>query len=154
EASRQNDLSQPAMKANAVNDVMQYVVKLQDRVEQLEVARAVAEAFKVPEAILIEQLKLTPRRPDILPAARVTVAVPSARKLDVSEKQLIQALLQKPNLGLELKPFLGRDFWANVWSNAVIENLVKDPDQNVETALESVQDDDLKREVRAAILEP
>ena len=46
------------MKANAVNDVMQYVVKLQDRVEQLEVARAVAEAFKVPEAILLEQLKL------------------------------------------------------------------------------------------------
>jgi hypothetical protein len=57
-------------------------------------------------------------------------------------------------LGSELKAFLGRDFWTNVWSNAVIENLVKDPNQNVETALESVQDDDLKREVRAAILEP
>jgi hypothetical protein len=36
----------------------------------------------------------------------------------------------------------------------VIENLVKHPNQNVEMALESVQDDDLKREVRAAILEP
>ena len=154
EASRQNDLSQPAMKANAVNDVMQYVVKLQDRVEQLEVARAVAEAFKIPETILVEQLKLTPRRPDILPAARVTAQMPASRKLDVSEKQLIQALLQNPRLGSELKPLLGRDFWANVWSNAVIENLVKDPNQNVERALESVQDDDLKREVRAAILEP
>jgi DNA primase len=154
EVSRQNDLSQPAMKANAVNDVMQYVVKLQDRVEQLEVARAVAEAFKIPETILVEQLKLTPRRPDILPAARVTAQMPASRKLDVSEKQLIQALLQNPRLGSELKPLLGRDFWANVWSNAVIENLVKDPNQNVETALESVQDDDLKREVRAAILEP
>ena len=154
EASRQNDLSQPAMKANAVNDVMQYVVKLQDRVEQLEVARAVAEAFKIPEAILVEQLKLTPRRPDILPAARITAQMPASRKLDVSEKQLIQALLQNPRLGSELKPLLGRDFWANVWSNAVIENLVKDPNQNVERALESVQDDDLKREVRAAILEP
>jgi DNA primase len=154
EVSRQNDLSQPAMKANAVNDVMQYVVKLQDRVEQLEVARAVAEAFKIPEAILVEQLKLTPRRPDILPAARVTAQMPASRKLDVSEKQLIQALLQNPRLGSELKPLLGRDFWANVWSNAVIENLVKDPNQNIETALESVQDDDLKREVRAAILEP
>ncbi len=32
EAGRQNDLTQPAMKANAVNDVMQYVVKLQNRV--------------------------------------------------------------------------------------------------------------------------
>src|SRR5204862_7144120 len=122
--------------------------------EKLEVARAVAEAFKIPEAILVEQLKLTPRRPDILPAARVTAQMPASRKLDVSEKQLIQALLQNPRLGSELKPLLGRDFWANVWSNAVIENLVKDPNQNVETALESVQDDDMKREVTAAILEP
>src|SRR5262245_15804747 len=154
EAGRQYDLTQPAMKANAVNEVMQYVVKLQDRVEQLEVARAVAEAFKVPESILIEQLRLTPRRPDVMPAARVTTPVSSSRKLDVSEKQLIQALLQNPRLGSELKPFLGRDFWTNVWASAVIENLVKDPNQNVETALDSVQDDDLKREVRAAILEP
>ena len=49
---------------------------------------------------------------------------------------------------------LGRDFWAGVWSSSVIENLVKDPNQNVEMALDSVQDNDLKREVRAAILEP
>jgi DNA primase len=154
EARRQYDLGQPAMKANAVNDVMQYVVKLQDRVEQLEVARAVAEAFKVPEAILFEQLKLKPRRPDVLPVARVTGPAPSTRKLDVSEKQLIQALLQNPKLGPELAPFLGRDFWAGVWSSSVIENLVKYPNQNVEMAMESVQDDDLKREVRAAILEP
>jgi len=154
EAARQNDLSQPAMKANAVNDVMQYVVKLQDRVEQLEVARAVAEAFKVPEAILFEQLKLNPRRPDVLPVARVAGPTPSIRKLDVSEKQLIQALLQNPKLGPELAPFLERDFWAGVWSSSVIENLVKHPNQNVEMALETVQDNDLKREVRAALLEP
>src|SRR5205085_8912524 len=109
---------------------------------------------KLPETILFEQLKVNPRRPAILPAARITGTVPSSRKLDVSEKQLIQALLQNSKLGPELAPFLGRDFWAGVWSSSVIENLVKDPDQNVEMALESVQDDDLKREVRAAILEP
>jgi DNA primase len=154
EASRQNDLSQPAMKANAVNDVMQYVVKLQDRVEQLEVARAVAEAFKVPEAILFEQLKIRPRRPEIAPAARISSLAAPARKLDVSEKQLIQALLQNPSLGQELAPLLERDFWASVWSSPVIGNLVRDPAQNIEIALENVQDDDLKREVRAAILEP
>ena len=154
EASRQNDLNQPAMKADAVNDVMQYVVKLQDRVEQLEVARAVAEAFKVPEGIIFEQLKINPRRPEIAAAARMTSLAPSPRKLDVSEKQLIQALLQNPKLGDELAPLLERDFWTSVWSSLVIENLVKDPNQNVERALESVQDDDLKREVRAAVLEP
>jgi DNA primase len=154
EASRQNDLSQPAMKASAVNDVMQYVVKLQDRVEQLEVARAVAEAFKVPEAILFEQLNVRPRRPDVLPAARVSGTVPSLRKLDISEKQLIQALLQNPRLGPELAPLMERDFWSGAWAGSVIENLVKYPNRNIETVLESVQDDDLKREVRAAILEP
>ena len=45
-----NTISKTRRKANAVNDVMQYVAKIQDRVEQLEVARAVAEGFKVPEA--------------------------------------------------------------------------------------------------------
>jgi hypothetical protein len=127
---------------------------LQDRIEQLEVARAVAEAFKVPESIIFEQLKINPRRPDIRPAARISSSAATLRKLDVSEKQLIQALLQNPKLAPELAPFVGRDFWATVWSSSVIENLVKDPSQNVEIALESVQDDDLKREVRAAILEP
>lgn len=154
EAGRQNDLSQPAMKANAVNDVMQYVVKIEDRIEKLEVARAVAEAFKVPESILLEQLKMSPRRPDVGPAARKTTPAAAPRKLHVSEKQLIQALLQDPGIATALQPFIGRDFWAGVWSNPLIEKLVKDPSQNVEMALESVQDDELKREVRAAILEP
>ena len=72
EAGRQNDLDQPAMKANAVNDVMQYVAKIQDHVERLEVARAVAAAFKVPESIIFERLNVTPRTPDIRPAARIT----------------------------------------------------------------------------------
>jgi DNA primase len=154
EAGRQNDLSQPAMKATAVSDVMQYVVKLQNRVEQLEVARAVAAAFKVPEAILLEQLKVSPRRPEIRSVARMAATLPQGRKLDVSEKQLIQALLQNPALGTALKEFLGSEFWTGVWSSPVIEKLVQDPNQNVELALETVQDDDLKREVRAAILEP
>ena len=154
EAGRRNDLDEPAMKANAVNDVMQYVVKLQDRVEQLEVARAVAAAFKVPESIIFERLKLSPRRPDVAPAARISSTVAGPRRLDISEKQLIQALLQDPKIALGLQPFLGRDFWAGVWSSPVIEKLVKDPSQNVETALEDVQDEDLKAAVRAAILEP
>src|SRR4029079_14736294 len=109
-------------------------------VEQLEVARAVAAAFKVPESIIFEQLKINPRRPEMAPAARIRSLAPEARKLDVSEKQLIQALLHNPKLGPELAPFLGRDFWAGVWSSSVIDSLVRDPAQNVEIALESVQD--------------
>ena len=154
EAGRLHDLNDPAMKANAVNDVMQYVVKIQDRVEQLEVARAVAAAFKVPESIIFAQLKISPRRPDIAPAARTAAMVAPPRTLKMAEKQLIQALLQDAKLATALEPLLGSELLAGVWSGPVIEKLVKDPAQNVEMALQSVQDEDLKREVRAAVLEP
>ena len=58
EARSRFDLDQPAMKAEAVRDVMEQVAKIQDRVEQLEVAKAVAEGFKVPENLILERLNL------------------------------------------------------------------------------------------------
>src|SRR5438034_1814128 len=94
EAAAQFDLDQPDLKANAVNDVMQYVAKIQDRVEQIEVARAIAEGFKVPESAIFERLKVSPRRPDVRPVARTAAPVETERKLTVAEKQLIQALIQ------------------------------------------------------------
>ncbi len=66
EAGRQYDLDEPAMKANAFNDVVQYVAKIQDRVEQLEVARVVAEGFKIPESLIFERLRLSPGRPYVV----------------------------------------------------------------------------------------
>src|SRR5262249_17054904 len=94
EAARQHDLDQPALKAAAVNDVMQHVVKIEDRVEQLEVARSVAEGFKLPESLILERLKLTPRRPDIRPVVKTAAPLQTERRLTFAEKQLIQALLQ------------------------------------------------------------
>ncbi len=159
EAAHQYDLNEPAMKANAVNDVVQHVAGIQDRIEQLEVARAVAEGFKVPESAILERLNLTPRRPDVRPrgnsgvgirgggAARIpTPELP--RKLTLAEKQLIQALLQ------DLRPLLQGEFLSQIWSAPVLEKLVNDPGGNVEMALENVQDEQLRREVRAAVLEP
>ncbi len=160
EAARQNDLDEPAMKANAVNDVMQYVAKIQDRVEQLEVARAVAEGFKVPEAVIFERLKISPGKPRLGAGfsrpgrAEGPLLQQEHRKLTVSEKQLIHALLQDASIASALEPFLGGDFLAGVWSGPVLEALVKDSGRNVEMALETVQDEELKKEVRAAILEP
>jgi DNA primase len=154
EAGKQYDLDQPAMKANAVNDVMQYIAKIQDRVEQLEVARAVAEGFKVPESLIFERLNVSPRRPDVAPAVR-TASIPEAsRKLTVSEKQLIQALLQDAKIAAAMQPHLQGEFLAGIWSGPVLAQLVKDPAQNVEMALQSVQDEELKKEVRSAVLEP
>jgi DNA primase len=161
EAARQYDLDEPAMKANAVNDVMQYVAKIQDRVEQLEVARAVAEHFKVPESVIFERLKLSPGRRavgavyDRPGAHRAPLQeTPSDRKLTLAEKQLIQALLQGTEIALALQPFLKGDFLAGIWSAPVLEQLIKDPARNIETVLESVQDERLKKEVRATVLEP
>ena len=154
EAGRQYDLDQPAMKANAVNDVLQNVAKIQDRIEQLEVARALAEGFKVPEGLIFERLRLSPGKHDVRPMARNTTPPETGRRLTLAEKQLIQALMQDPKIGTALQPLLQVDFLAGIWSSSVLEQLIQEPARNIETVLESVQDDGLKKEVRAAVLEP
>jgi DNA primase len=154
EAANQYDLGDPAMKATAVNDVVQQVAKIENRVEQLEIARSMAESFKVPESLILERLKLTPRRPDVRPIVRTPAPAVAERKLTVAEKQLIQALLQGRDLAGVLEPFLEGDFGTRIWSRPVLQELVKDPGRNVETALMNVQDEGLKREVREAVLEP
>jgi len=154
EAAKQHDLDDPAAKATAVNDVMQHVARIEDRVEQLEVARSVAEGFKVPESLILERLKLTPRRPDVRPIVPALSPLETARKLTIAEKQLIQALLQGRDIAAALQPILEGDFGNRIWSRAVLEQLVKDPARHIETALGNVQDEALKAEVRAAVLEP
>jgi DNA primase len=153
-AAQQFDLGEPAMKANAVSDVLQHVAKIEDRVEQMEVARSVAEGFKVPESLIFERLKLAGRRPEIRPVVRTAGPVEPRRKLTIAEKQLIQALLQGREIAPALCPFLQGDFGARIWSRPVLEELVKDPARNIEMALGQIQDEELKKEVRAAVLEP
>jgi DNA primase len=154
EAARQYDLDQPAAKANAVNDVMQYVTRIEDRVEQIEVARSVAEGFKVPESAIFDRLKVTPRRPEVRPVARTVVPLEAERKLKSSEKQLLHALLQGLDIVSALQPLFSQEFRGEFWSRPVLEGLVKDPARNVEMALQNVQDEELRKEVRAAVLEP
>ena len=154
EAAKKFDLNEPSAKATAVTEVMQHVSKIEDRVEQLEVARAVAEGFKVPESLILERLKLTPRRPDVRPAARVSAPAEAERKLTFAEKQLIQALLQGREIQAALQALTEGEFGGQIWCLPVLEQLIKDPARNVETALMSVQDEALKHEVRAAASEP
>jgi hypothetical protein len=142
------------MKANAVNDVMQHVAKIQDHVERLEVARAVAAAFKIPESVIFERLNVAPRSPEVRPGSRITARIADQRRLSLAEKQLIQALMQDSTIASALQPFLKGDFLFGIWSGPVLQQLIKDPTQNIERALETVQDDDLKREVRTTVLEP
>ena len=154
EAARQTDLNDPAMKASAVNDVVQHVAKIQDRIEQLEVARAVAEGFKVPDAVIFERLNLTPRRPGVGPLVKTRIVMGSERKLTDTEKQLIHALQQDPELAKALQPLLQGEFLSGIWSAPVLEKLVKDPGENIENALENVQDQELRQAVHAALVQP
>ncbi len=155
EGSKRYDLDNPAMKADAVRDVVQCVAKIQDQVERLEVAKAVAEGFKVPEAILFEQLEMTPgRRHPARKPATVDARLTLKQNLSDSEKQLIHALLQDRSVGRNVEPFLSSDFLAQAWSFPVITGLVQNPEGNIEDVLGALSDEELQRQVRAAVFEP
>jgi DNA primase len=159
EARAHFDLDQPAMKAEAVRDVMEQVAKIRDRVEQLEVAKAVAAGFKLPENLVLERLNLEGRRPELKPVMRQP-APQTARRLTDAEKQLIQALVSTgETVRPVLQPLVDQEFWREAWSWPVLEKLIEGS-QGVETALsgmegtEGMEDTVLVGEIRAAALEP
>jgi len=144
------------MKAEAVRDVLEQVAKIQDRVEQLEVAKAVAEGFKVPENLVLERLNITGRRPDLKPVMRPAPPEP-ARRLSDAERQLIQALLGSQDMGNSvrqaLQPLADQAFWRDAWSWPVLDRLIEGV-QAMESILDGNTDAELVSEVRAAALEP
>jgi DNA primase len=153
EAGKNFDLDDPAMKGAAVRDVLESVARIQDGVERLEVAKAVAEAFKVPESLVLERLKLTARRPDLGPVRRQKVSADASRRLLEAEKQLIQALVQETRVGSDvIQPIRHDEFWLEVWSWPVISRLLDGPG-DVEKALSDLTDEELAGEVRAAVIQ-
>jgi DNA primase len=152
EAKQRLDLDQPGMKAEAVRDVLEHVAKINDRVEQLEVARAVAEGFKLPENLVLERLNLQGRRPDLKPVMRAVAPQP-VRRLSDAEKQLIQALLHSEEMVRPvLEPLVDQEFWREVWSWPVLGKLIKGA-ESMESALEGLDDVALAGEIRGAALE-
>src|SRR5436190_3019949 len=151
EAGKNFDLDDPAMKGAAVRDVLESVAKIQDGVERLEVAKAVAEGFKVPESLVLERVKLSPGRPELQPVRRQPVSTTS-RKLMEAEKQLIQALVLNQSVGEAIEPLRDKAFLQEVWSWPVLDRLL-DRAGNVEKALSDVEDEELASEVRAAVME-
>jgi DNA primase len=152
EAKARLDLDQPAVKAEAVREVMEQVAKIQDRVEQLEVAKAVAEGFKLPENLVLERLNLESRRPELKPVRR-QAPPQTIRRLTDAEKQLIQALLSTgETVRPVLQPLVSQEFWREAWSWPVLEKLIEGS-QGVETVLSGLEDTELSGEIRAAALE-
>jgi DNA primase len=159
EAKLRLDLDQPAIKAEAVRDVMEQVAKIQDRVEQLEVAKAIAEGFKLPENLVLERLNLESRRPELRPVRRQQPPQ-AVRRLTDAEKQLIQALLSTgETVRPVLQPLVSQEFWREAWSWPVLEKLIEGS-QGVENVLSGMEgmagmeDAALLGEIRAAALEP
>jgi hypothetical protein len=133
---------------------MDCVGKIQDRVEQLEVARAVAEGFKVPESLIFERLKVSPRKPNLRPIVPPQQAVQPARRLSDSEKQLIHGLLQDSEQCRVVEPLLETGFLLDAWSRPVLEQLIRNPNRSIHLILDSLEDDELRTAVRAAVFEP
>jgi DNA primase len=152
EAGRRFDLQDPALKAAAVRDVLEPVAKIQDRVERLEVAKAIADGFKVPETLVLERLNLTARGPEVAFPSRRSGTLPVSKKLPEAEKQLIQALIQDPKAGEALIPLQDSEFWQGVWSWPVVRRLLDSP-ANLDKAIEGIEDQDLIAEVRVAVIQ-
>jgi len=69
-----------------------------------------------------------------------------------AEKQLIQVLVQNPAAGHALVPLKESDFWQEVWSWPVVSRLI-DGAGDIESALNGIDDEQLKGEVRGAVME-
>ncbi|HEX4999745.1 MAG TPA: DNA primase [Terriglobia bacterium] len=152
DAANRFDLEEPSLKAAAVKDVMEHVARIQDRVEQLEVAKAIAQGFKLPEGLVLERLNLKGRARDLAPVRRPG-APQMTRRLPSAERQLIQALGQDASLCEALRPLAEDEFWKDAWSWPVIERLILDP-HSLEETLRGLEDAELRKQVREAVLEP
>ncbi len=150
DARSRADISQPEVKSRAVGEIIEYVGHIPDQLVKLEVAKALAENFAIPEDLVFEQFKLgrkSERR-------NLKAAPKRSRKLSLAEKQILQALLQDAEIAASLKRFLESDFLEGIWSGGVLKRLIEGGSSDIEWALEGVGDDALEHEVRAAALEP
>ncbi len=147
DAAASEDLEKPEVRARVVGDILGYVRSVSDRLAQLEIARSLAERFRLPPDALIEQLRTG--RP-----ARVAGQPARKRRLSDAEKQVLHAVTTDPEVAGALDQFLVWDFLTRVWSGKVIETLIRDPGTDLERVLDDIEDPELVQAVRSAILEP
>ena len=153
-ARSESDLSRPEVKSALTGEILGYVAHIEDRVVQLEICRAVAESFRLPEDLVLGQLRRGPRQsPPGSP--RPSLPEEAGRRLTSAEKQVILAIQQDPGIATTLGRFteLETDFLGEVWSGPLIRTLIASPGQRLEDALEATGDPHLASAVREATLE-
>jgi DNA primase len=147
-ARAEADLTRPEVKSRVVSEILGYVSRIADRVVKLEIVRAVGEQFGLPAGVLVDQIKARD-----LPLASVSRTT-QKQKLTLAEKQIIQAILQDPEVAVSLKSFLGGEFLQGMWAGVLIERLIRSPKAGLEQSLDGLDDQDLQQAVRAAAMEP
>ncbi len=148
DAGRQEDLARPEVKSRVVAEIVGYARGIRDRIVQLEIARAVAQSFKIPDAVVVEQLRPGPEaRTEAVAASR------SIPRLSDAEKQILHAVAGDPAVAEELTEFLAHGFLAEVWSGRVLESLIRNPRVDVEQVVNELDDAALGEAIRAAMLE-
>jgi DNA primase len=156
DAAGRFDLGDPSAKADAVRETMDHVAKIQDPVERLEVAKSVAQGFKIPEGLVLDRLRMKGRPAEVAPGKRAETPVP-AKRLANAERQLIQALTQihgeGQRIGRELRSLCEAEFWKDAWSWPAIEALILEPESSLVVVLERVEDEELRKQIREAALE-
>lgn len=154
-AGSEEDLARPEVKARVTGEILGYVRRIEDRVIRLEICRAVAGSFHLPEALILEELGKVKSATGPRPGASAGTAR-SSRRLTSAEKQVILAIQQDSGIVPTLGRFLEveADFLGSVWGGMVIRKLIENPDLSLEEVLEQTADRDLAGAVREAILEP
>lgn len=154
-ARTQEDLTRPEVKSRVTNEILGYVGRIEDRVVQLDICRAVAESFRIPEEVVFEQLRGAGRGSGVR-AGRAGQGVGIRKHLTSAEKQVILALQQDPEIARTLVGFMRieTDFLTEIWSGSVIRSLIEAPEQSLEDVLGTVGDPALVSAVREASLEP
>jgi DNA primase len=150
DARSRPDISQPEVKSRAVREIIEYVGHIPDRLVKLEVAKSIAENFDIPTDLVFEQFESGRK----LGERKVRAVPKSVRRLTLAEKQIIQALLQDPEIAVSLKGFLESDFLSEIWSGSVLRRLIEGGGADIERALEGEGDEALVNEVRSAAFEP
>lgn len=148
DAGRREDLSRPEVKSRVIGEILAYARGIRDRIVQLEIARAVAQSFKVPDAVVVEQLRAG--REARTPAATATRSSP---RLSDAEKQILHAVVSDPSVAERLTEFVAHGFLAEVWSGRVLESLIRNPRGDVEQVVNALDDASLAQAIRAAMLE-
>ena len=107
ESAEKVDLSSPAGKIQALNQVLPYVARLESAVERSEQVKLLAEVFRIQDGIVLQELKsaVSARRTNL----RSTAAPGELEVLRGPAARLLKLFIEMPDARQEFIPLLGEE---------------------------------------------